>query len=340
MSVETVSLSVPAIDIGPFLEGSPDGKRDVASALAKACREIGFLVIKNHGLPLEVLQDGFDMSRAFFDFTQEKKDAARPNGPSKQRGYHGFASRGLANTLGIEAPPDLRESVFLGPIDDYRASYTHIPDAEPSYWPNTPLSEPAGVDDALIALYRGFEALSADLLRIFALALNMPEEHFADKIDRHFSIMSSHHYPALTKPPAPDQLRTGPHTDFGALTILAMTTEQGGLEVLMPDGNWAVVITGPGELVVNLGDMMARWTNDRWKSTLHRVANPPKLSDAMSRRQSIGYFMHPNYDAAIQCFPTCLEPNGDVIYPTITAGEHIAEKIAKSHAIKLKSTIA
>jgi isopenicillin N synthase-like dioxygenase len=112
-----------------------------------------------------------------------------------------------------------------------------------------------------------------------------------------------------------------------------MTTEKGGLEVRMRDGRWSGVVAGPGELVVNLGDMMARWTNDRWKSTLHRVANPPELADAMSRRQSIGYFMHPNYDAEIECFPTCRDADADPLYATVTAGEHIAAKIAKSHDV-------
>ncbi len=333
MPNDATTLSVPAIDIGPFFTGTVDGKNTVSTAVAEACRDIGFLVIKNHRLAADVLENGFRMSRAFFDLPQAAKDAAHPTGPSKQRGYHGFASRGLANTLGIKAPPDLRESYFLGPVDDYRHSYRHIPEAEPSYWPNTLPSAPAGAADALVALYRGFEDLSADLLRIFALALDMPEDHFADKIDRHFSIMSCHHYPALTEAPAPSQLRTGPHTDFGALTILAMTTEKGGLEVQMPDGTWAGVVAGPDELVVNLGDMMARWTNNRWKSTMHRVANPPELADAMSRRQSIGYFMHPNYDATIECFPTCLENGAAPLYQPISAGQHIAEKIAKSHAV-------
>lgn len=324
-------LQVPAIDIGPFLAGEPDGKRAVVEAVQSACREIGFLVISGHGLPAEDLAQAFALTRRFFDLPQAEKDRWHPDGPSKQRGYHAFESRGLANTLDSKVPRDLRETVFLGPVDDFRPHYKDLPEAELSYWPNTIPTEPAGVDAAVIRLYRGFERLSADLLRVFALALGMPEDHFADKIDRHFSILSCHHYPALTSPPLPNQLRTGAHTDFGAMTILAMTEATGGLEVKMPDGHWAGVQAAADELVVNLGDMMARWTNDRWKSTLHRVVNPPDLKDAMSRRQSIGYFMHPNYDAKIACFPTCLEPGATPRYPTITAGEHIAMKIEKSH---------
>ena len=326
-----MSLHIPAIDIAPFLSGDPAGKTQVVDAVRAACRDIGFLVIAGHGLPANDLARAFALTRGFFDLPQAEKDRWHPTGPSKQRGYHAFESRGLANTLDAKVPLDLRETVFLGPVDDFRASYGHLPEAELSYWPNTIPTAPAGVDDAVIALYRGFERLSADLLRIFALALDMPENHFTDKIERHFSILSCHHYPALTEPPLPNQLRTGAHTDFGAMTILAMTEAKGGLEVNMPDGSWAGVQAASHELVVNLGDMMARWTNDRWRSTLHRVVNPPDLADAMSRRQSIGYFMHPNYDAPIECFPTCLGTGETPRYPTITAGEHIAMKIEKSH---------
>ena len=326
-----MSLQLPAIDIAPFLSGDPQGKQKVVEAVSSACRDIGVLSIAGHGLPAKDLFRAFDLTRAFFDLPQATKDRWHPTGPSKQRGYHAFESRGLANTLNAKVPLDLRETVFLGPVDDFRPYYMDLPEAELSSWPNTIPTEPAGVDDAIIRLYRGFERLSANLLRIFALALDMPEDHFANKIDRHFSILSCHHYPPLTQAPLPNQLRTGAHTDFGAMTILAMTQAKGGLEVHMPDGSWAGVQTATDELVVNLGDMMARWTNDRWVSTLHRVVNPPDLKDAMSRRQSIGYFMHPNYDAKIECFPTCPGENETPLYPVITAGEHIAMKIEKSH---------
>ena len=326
-----MTLQVPAIDIAPFLSGDPDGKRQTVKQVHTACRDIGFLVIAGHGLPPDDLRRAFDLTRDFFDLTQATKDRWHPTGPSKQRGYHAFKTRGLANTLDAKVPLDLRETLFLGPIDDFRPHYMDLPEAALSYWPNTIPTEPVGVDDAVIRLYRGFERLSADLLRIFALALDMPEDHFSDKIHRHFSILSCHHYPALSEQPLPNQLRTGAHTDFGAMTILAMTKAKGGLEVKMPDGSWVGVQAGPDQLVVNLGDMMARWTNERWVSTLHRVVNPPELEDAKSRRQSIGYFMHPNYDAKIECFPTCLVTGETPRHPTITAGEHIAMKIEKSH---------
>ena len=324
-----MSESVPVIDIAPFLDGRD--RAGVARAVAEACERIGFLVVSGHGLDPEVVERAFERSRVFFDLPRAEKDRWHPTGPSRQRGFHGFATRGLAYTLGEDAPPDLRETFFLGPVDDHRTHYAHLPGAANAYAPNIYPDEPPGAAEALVAIYRAYEGLSADLMRIFAVALDQPEDYFAGVIGRHFSILSSHHYPALRRPPKPGQLRTGAHTDFGALTILAMTDAEGGLEVRMPDGAWRPVRPPPGTLVVNLGDMMARWTDGRWTSTLHRVANPRDLNSARSRRQTIGYFMHPDYDAPIRAVPSCVPAGGAPKFPTISAGEHIAMKIAASH---------
>jgi isopenicillin N synthase-like dioxygenase len=322
---------IPAIDIEPFLRGDPAGRRRVADAVRRACEEIGFLVISGHGIAPQTIGTLFERGFAFFDQPATEKSRWHPDGEAKQRGYHGMATRGLSATLGKDAPKDLRESLFLGPLDDHSVAYAHIPEARTAYAPNLIPDWPEGIGPALTGIYRAFERLGADLLRIFAVALEMPEDHFAPLIGRHFSILSVHHYPALSAPPLPGQLRTGEHTDYGALTILATTEARGGLEARRADGIWLQVAPGPGELVVNLGDMMQRWTNDHWVSTLHRVAVPEALDDAMSRRMSVGYFMHPNYDAEIACIPTCLQAGEAPKYPPITAGGHIRAKIEASH---------
>ncbi len=322
---------VPAIDIDPFLSGTAADKLAVAAAVRKACEEIGFLIVSGHGLPVETTEDLVTRSFAFFDQPNAAKARWSPTGAARQRGYHGVATRSLSATLGNDAPKDLRESLFLGPVDDHAHAYAHIPDATAAYAPNLLPDQPEGMDHALIAMYRGFERLAADMLRIFAVALDMPEDHFAPLIDRHFSIMSVHHYPALQAPPEPGQLRTGEHTDYGALTILATTQARGGLEARRADGQWIKVQPAPGELVVNLGDMMQRWTNDAWVSTLHRVALPDRLDDTASRRLSVGYFMHPNYDAEIACIPSCVASGELPKFGPITAGGHIRAKIDASH---------
>ena len=312
--------AIPTIDIAPFLAGDPAGRRAVAGQVAAACREVGFLVIAGHGIPAETLADTFRRSFAFFAQPAAVKAQWSPTGPARQRGYHGVATRSLAATLGRKTPLDLRESVFLGPVDDHRAHYAALPEAATAYAPNILPDTPPGTAEAFTGIYRAYERLSLDLLRIFAVALGLPEEHFTPLMGRHFSILGVHHYPALATPPEPGQLRAGAHTDFGAMTILAMTEGRGGLEARTPDGRWLPVLPAPGELVVNLGDMMQRWTNDRWVSTLHRVV-VPEVGDSGSRRLSIGYFVHPDFDAEIRCLPG---PGESPAYPPASSGAHIA----------------
>lgn len=327
---DTRGLDIPAIDVSPFLAGDAQGKAAVARAVKDACETVGFLVISGHGLPQATLDQAIGLGFSFYDLPQAEKDRFHPTGPARQRGYHRVATRNLASTLGEKTPPDLRESVFLGPIDDHRDHYASLPDAQTAYAANTIPAVPPGFDEALVDLYRAFERLSVDLSRIMAVALELDEETFVPLLERHFSIFGMHHYPVLGTPPEPGQLRAGAHTDFGAMTILAMTEGRGGLEARLRDGRWVPVQPKRGELVVNLGDMMQRWTNDRWVSTLHRVV-VPDTGDTQSRRMSIGYFVHPNFDAEIRCVPTCLAPGESPRYPTITAGEHIRQKIDASH---------
>ena len=320
---------IPVINIASFLDGTD--KERVATEVADACKNIGFLIISGHGVKPKVIQNAFDKSKQFFDLPQSEKNKYHPNGPSEQRGYHAFATRGLAYTLGDNAPPDLRETYFLGPLEDHREHFKKIYGAEKAYAANIFPETPKGASEALREMYTSYQRLSEDILRIFAYALGQNESFFSNLIKRHFSILSSHHYPPLSIQPERGQLRTGAHTDFGAITILAMTKASEGLEVLMPNDRWRPVTPIKGELVVNLGDMMSQWTNGNWKSTLHRVVNPPKLNDKMSHRQTIGYFMHPNYDAIIETIQTCIPKNQKSSFEPISAGEHIAKKIKASH---------
>ena len=327
-----MSTEILAIDVASALAGDPGARQSVAKKLSEACEKIGFLVIEGHNLPQALIDRTFTETRAFFDLPRVEKDRFQPTIPGIQRGYQAFESRNLASTVGATAPPDLRETMFLGPIDDYRHHFAHIPSAAGLYAPNILPDQPVGIDQTLIELYRHFERTAAQLMELLALSLALPESHFADKIDRHFNILGCHHYPALSRAPLPGQLRAGAHTDFGAVTLLAVNDAPGGLEIQMRDQTWHQIHPRPGQLVINLGDMMARWTNDRWRSTLHRVMTPPNDGNYVNVcRQSIAYFLHPNYDTEISCFLSCLLPGETALYPTITAGEHIALKIARSH---------
>ncbi len=324
--------AIPVIDIQPYLAGDAIGARRVAEAVGAACEEIGFLVVAGHGIPDALVRRVFEVSLAFFDRPLGEKLALRSDDPGVPRGYSALASKSLGRTYGLDTPPDLREQFFVGPLDDWASHFQRFPGAAKVYAPNVWPATPAEFREVLTAYYRAQERLARDLMRIFALALGLAEGWFDDTIDRHFSTCPSNLYPEPAGEPLPGQLRAGPHTDFGSLTILAVNDAPGGLQVLFPDGAWHDVRPAPGQLVVNLGDMMGRWTNDRWKSTVHRVVNPPRELATGSRRQTVGFFLHPNWDAPVACLPTCTDASRPARYPPILAGEHMLAKLERRAA--------
>jgi isopenicillin N synthase-like dioxygenase len=325
----TKDADIPVIDLTPFYAGGSSGRRAVASEIDEACRTIGFFMIANHVVPLAILSDAFATSREFFDLSVAERLAVAPVGEVAPRGYAAFAKKGLAATLDVAAPKDLREQFMVGPLDPMPAELTRYPEALGCYSPNIWPGRPARLRPVLVELYRAFERQAADLMRAFALGLDLPEHYFDDKIDHHFSVLGSNHYPELEHDPEPGQLRVGAHSDFGSLTLLAPSANSAGLEALLRDGTWAEVKPRAGCLVVNIGDMMGRWTNDRWRSTLHRVVNPPPGAGARSRRQSIAFFCHPNFDADVSAFPSCVTPDRPPRYEPILAGHHMRAKMEK-----------
>ena len=324
-----VSDAIPVIDLGPYWSGDAAARQRIAEQVDWACENIGFLVISNHGIPQSLIDQAFSVSRAFFDLPSEEKGRSKPSNGVAPRGYHALATRNLARTLGQETPPDLREQFFVGPLTSRAGPAAGTPGAAVFYSENIWPDHPPAYREVFTEFYQKMEALAARLMRVFANALALPEAFFDDKIDNHFNTCPSNHYPVVDGDPLPGQIRCGAHTDFGSLTILAFNDAPGGLQVLMPNGSWLDMSAEPGQLVVNLGDMMQRWTNDRWKSTVHRVVNPPVELRGKSRRQTIGYFLHPNYDAKITCLETCQSPNNPPKYPPIMAGAHMREKMER-----------
>ena len=321
--------AIPVIDIAPYRAGDPAGSKRIAEAVDAACESVGFLVISGHGVPDALVRQVFDVSLAFFDLPLADKLALRSEDPGIPRGYSALASKNLGRTYGLDTPPDLREQFFIGPLDDRAADFARFPGAAKVYAPNVWPAIPAEFREVFTAYYRAQERLAFDLMRIFARALGLPETFFDGAIDRHFSTCPTNLYPEPPGETLPGQLRAGAHTDFGSLTILAVNDAPGGLQALFPDGAWRDVRPAPGQLVVNLGDMMGRWTNDRWKSTVHRVVNPPREQASGSRRQTVGFFLHPNYDAEVACLPTCTDAAHPPKYPSILAGEHMLAKLER-----------
>ena len=320
--------TVPVVDIAPYLAGGDAQKAAVAQAVDRACRRIGFLIVAGHGVPFAVIDDALAATWAFFDLGDaEKRQWISPKGDFR-RGYLPVGGNALAYTLDRESPPDLIEAFTFGRFDLPQTPYYRAHREtwfEPNIWP----TRPPGFRERLCTYYRAMERLAETLMRIFALALDMPEAFFADKIDRHITAMRLNHYAEASRPPLPGQLRAGAHSDYGSLTILMATDAAGGLQVRGDDGTWCDVAPVPGTFIVNLGDLMAQWTNDRWVSTLHRVVNPPAARRAGSRRASIAFFHQPNHDALIECLPTCRQPDDPPRYAPTTSGAHLLAKTAK-----------
>ena len=269
--------AVPIIDLAPYLEGTAKGKAKVAAEVGRACTDIGFLSIVGHGVPNELIEKCYAVSKEFFDLpSAEKRKCDRPQ-PDWVRGYSEVGGEGLSYSLDNPAPPDLKESLSIGPTDvPEHDPYFHGTAAGPHFAPNLWPARPAELKPVWTAYFRAMEQLSAQLMRIFALALDLPEHFFDDKIDKHISMFRALSYPDQPNEPLPGQLRAGAHSDYGSLTIVRQEEAPGGLQVRNRDGHWVDVKPVPGAFVVNIGDLMMQWTNDQWISTMHRVVNPPR----------------------------------------------------------------
>jgi isopenicillin N synthase-like dioxygenase len=290
-----------------------------------ACEEWGFLALAGHGIDQGLMHQAAQVGKEFFDLpTAEKLRCGNAGG----RGYYAMEAKSLARTLGdATAPGDLRESFRTGVEAVPGDPYTDAPDAAGHFAPNLWPQRPTRMRQVLESYFDACSRLTGDLMQLCARALDLPETWFDDKIDRSTSNVVAQHYPALDRAPVPGQIRNGAHTDFGTLTLLMAEDRPGGLQVMSLDGAWRDVRPIPGTYIVNLGDMMAQWTNDRWRSTLHRVVNPPLDAGAASRRLSVVFFHTPNYDALIECIPSCTDAAHPPKYAPILSGEHIARKL-------------
>lgn len=326
-----MDAEIPIIDIAPFLEGTEEGIREVAEQIGRVCSEIGFFQIVGHGVPPEQVQAVYDMAKAFFALPDEVKAEAAQPAPDQVRGWTTVGAEGLSYSLGEEAPGDLKEKMDMGPVAgvDYDDPYFTNDEAGPHFAPNVWPSRPAGMQEVWEEYFATMSELSRQLMAMFAVALELPIDYFEDKIDRHISMLRSLNYPDQPDEPLPGQLRAGAHSDYGSLTIVRQEDRPGGLQVLAKDGTWTDVPAVEGAFVVNIGDLMAEWTNDRWVSTMHRVVNPPREVAGDSQRISLVFFHQPNYDAMVECLPTVLEPGEEPKYAPVTSGQHLYDKFTK-----------
>ncbi|MGF1428893.1 isopenicillin N synthase family dioxygenase [Kitasatospora sp. LaBMicrA B282] len=332
--VTVVDGYVPVIDLSSA-RSTPAADRRLAAVIDEVCRTSGFLVVVGHGVPARTIAEMYRATREFFALPAEVKSALRadPADPL-MRGFGRSgslaASNADASVAHERALPDVSETFTVNRLGEADGAAALPADADralltPNRWPQLP-----GFAEAYRAYYAAMEQLAADLMRLFALALDLPEDWFAAKIERHMTNLTANYYPRQPVPPAPGQLRKGLHSDWGSLTILYQDDGPGGLQVLDKGGDWLDVPVIEGSFVVNIGDLMAIWTNNRWVSTVHRVVNPPReLADR--ERYSVPFFHQPAYDALIECIPTCTGPGRPARHRPVRSGEYIIGKFARAY---------
>jgi isopenicillin N synthase-like dioxygenase len=318
---------VPVIDIAPYFSGNAAAKQQVAEQIGKACRNIGFYIVVGHGVSPALTGRLEQAARDFFELPPEEKMKLHTGKEPGAVGYSAVGDMALAYTRGLKSPPDLNETFQTSKLDaDFDDPYYQTDEAvrlvPRTRWPE---GRPE-IKDLCLTYYTQMAELARDLLRLSALALGLREEFFDDKIDRQIGRLTLRLYPQQTMKPLPGQLRAGAHTDYGTVTILRPGDTVGGLQVADQKGDWHDVPAVPNSFVINQGDLMARWSNDHWISTLHRVNNPPEQALGGNRRLSIVFFHHPNYDALIECLPTCMGSEDPAKYEPVRVAEYYALK--------------
>jgi isopenicillin N synthase-like dioxygenase len=312
---------IPVIDISAARGEDRGARLGAARAFGEALEHVGFVTVVGHGIDEKLLTSTYAAVREFFALPTAEKMHACPPEQAKARGYLPVGIESVAATLDADTPPDLCEAlVFAGLARPPSAT------AKPNIWPQ----RPERLRDLVLRYNHELDQLGKRLARVSALALDLDE----DALDGHFAEPSMTlrfvNYPDQPNAPLPGQLRYGAHHDYGGLTILRQDEAPGGLEVCDADGTWHEVPPSPGGFVINVGDLMSRWTNGRWRSTLHRVVNPPRELTGSTQRLSMVTFYSPNEESEIACLPSCATSTNPPRWPPVKAGEYILAKIAKS----------
>lgn len=331
-------FAVPVVDIAPCLSrigasSDPAARTRVAAELGMACREVGFVQVVGHGIAPTVLAGLAGAIDAYFaqPLAAKLRDRAPPQ---INRGYAPPRSESLSRSLGFESASPLDDYFEAFNVGTTAAEFPQLELPAEVYADNRWPASDGGFDGArfqaaVMAYFSEAGRVARCLCRIFADALQVAPDTFAAVTDHSVDVLRLNHYALPEGLAVHDETPTGmgAHTDYGIVTVL-WADPVPGLQVLSADGVWHDVMPAPGALLVNLGDLTARWTNDRWRSTLHRV-RPPIVDGKVQRRRSAAYFHDGNVDARIETLPCCVGADGSA-YGPITIGEHLAAKLAGS----------
>ncbi|WP_127783733.1 2-oxoglutarate and iron-dependent oxygenase domain-containing protein [Rhodococcus sp. X156] len=326
----TPRFHVPVVDISAYVgDGTPQERAAAAAAFDEAARTVGFVQITGHGVPTEVTDAFAAALDGFFGLPLEVKKSYRTP-PEVNRGYAPPKTESLSLSLGL-APSnrmhDFFEAFNVGAaVSDYPGLDLPLADYPENVWP----AEEVTFSAAVSAYYDEAARVARTLTSLFADALGLPAGFFQRYTDHSLDVLRMNNYALDEGTIELDGELTGmgAHTDYGIVTVL-WADRVAGLQVLGHDGSWNDVMPAEGALLINLGDLMARWTNDRWMSTVHRV-KPPIVDGTIRQRRSAAFFHDGNVDAVIDTLPTCVGDGS--AYPPITVGEHIQAKLAGSRA--------
>ena len=308
--------NIPSVDLADFLSGDETLKNKFVQELGRAYEDIGFVSVRNHGLSDELCNTLYDRVKAFFSLPADVKAKYEIEGLAGQRGYTSF---GKEHAKGRNTG-DLKEFWHFGQyVEDNDPIQKEYPD-------NVMVNELPTFNSAGKEAYQTLESAGRNMLRAIALYLGLEENYFDDKIHNGNSILRPIHYPPITEEPE-DAVRAAEHEDINLITLL-MGASADGLQVLNKQGEYVPVTALPDHIIVNVGDMLQRHTNNKLRSTTHRVVNPPKEKWGESRF-SIPFFLHPRSDMSLNCLEECIDENSPKLYQDMTAGEYLNERLAE-----------
>lgn len=305
---------IPSLDLADFKEGDENSRANFVKALGEAYQNIGFVAIKNHGLSDDLTTRLYEAVQKFFGLTEEvKKEYEFP----ELFGQRGYISKGKEKAKGRNTG-DLKEFFHVGQPDDQK-----LPDYPDNIWPK----EVSDLESLTTDAYRILEDAGISMLQAISLYLGLEEHYFDNKVRSGNSILRAIHYFPIENPeeiPA-DAVRAAEHGDINLITLL-MGASADGLQVLRRDGEWIPITALPDQIIVNVGDMLSRLTNNRLKSTIHRVVNPPKELMKTSRF-SIPFFMHPKSSMDLTSLESCISEEEPKLYEDMSAGEFLDERL-------------
>jgi isopenicillin N synthase-like dioxygenase len=322
------AAGIPVIDLSAALTGDPDARRAAAGAIHRACRDTGFFYAAGHGIAPSLIEQQFAWAKRFFDLPEAEKRAIDMKLSPSTAGYEPIGGQVLdsQDANAAAAPADLKEGFYAGVElpDDHPMARLRIRGYGHNQWPALP-----GFREQMLAYQARVRALANDLLELLALSLDLPATWFAPYFENAGETLRLIKYPPHPDNALDGQLGAGAHTDWGGITLL-LQDSAGGLEVRNRSGVWLDAVPIPGTFVINLGDLMSRWTNGVYMSNMHRVRNNRSGGD----RYSVPFFYGPNPAALISAIPTCVDDTHPRCFADCTASEHMDEMFARSYGYR------